>query len=786
MKFIQTSKVIAGCATLFGCLSAASAAVTVSVDMDPATAGIQSSVPAVAGQPITVDIVMTVGAEGVSSCGISVNFDNAELSLNGAPASAERLPAGFTTNLNAGVNSESQATGQVRTFEAVTLGNGPVNTSFVLGSISFTVPAPVTDGTADVTPGIFNAGVDGCFDNAGVAVTPAFVSGRVNLFVPQGPWVPIAGTMTHGENFNTLPPADIAWTDSGPLTGWYAQINNGTTPNGTLQASDGTVVLSGLLNCGAAAAADRALGSKATGTGNFANISHALLMRNVGARAMKLSRLRYAEELWRSGSSANLQEKVTVFYAVSAAPLASISSGTSNATAAAGPGFSALPAAASTFISSATINTALDGTIRSAVDFTLAAGTEPVILPGQYFTLKWTDTNENGFTDGHQAIDDVLLDFTELDCAITAAVSDVVRTPGPLLADPADDVVDFRLTVTGSGNVGAGWRVDAPAVLVPNSGTYGTSKNFSNVPIAQFVPDLVLTLADSATATCQTTATLTLPLLLGEITLGGSPSYLQVTGAPAIFRQTGARELTMDPGSAVLTTDAIAVIPGTEKCFTLTVLADDTSTGSGFEADDTLKVELLTSGPGTASETLTSDYDINRDGVISGGGVPVDDEFNLEQQAVAGKWTSTFLLVGTIPASATTFQVRITGAINGNVAGTSTEVYRCKDATVTVCTDTDRDGVNAAREWAHGTNPADPDSFFALSSIASTAGTTTLTVPGITGRTYQVLGSTGLTAWTREGLPASGTGAPLPLTRPTTAARTFRRILVAPVQTVIP
>ena len=156
-----------------------SAAVTISVDMDATTPGIQSTRTAGAGETFTVELVMTVDAAGVSSYGISANFDTTELSLNGAPASTELLPVGFTVNLNAGVNSESP--GQVRTFEATTLSNGPVSTSFVIGRINFTAPSPVTDGTADITLGFFNVGVDGCYDNAGNPVVPTFVSGKVDL-----------------------------------------------------------------------------------------------------------------------------------------------------------------------------------------------------------------------------------------------------------------------------------------------------------------------------------------------------------------------------------------------------------------------------------------------------------------------------------------------------------------------------------------------------------------------------------------------------------------------------
>ena len=164
----------------------AHAAVTVEVDTDPATPGIQSTRAAAVNDIFTIDLVMTADAAGVSSYGVSVDFDNLELMLNGSPASTELLPALFSFNFTPGVSSESQPLGQVRTFEAATFGSGPVSSSFVIGSISFKAIAPVTDGLLDITLGLFNTGVDGIFDNAGGDLGPSavFTGGQVD-FVPE-------------------------------------------------------------------------------------------------------------------------------------------------------------------------------------------------------------------------------------------------------------------------------------------------------------------------------------------------------------------------------------------------------------------------------------------------------------------------------------------------------------------------------------------------------------------------------------------------------------------------
>ena len=195
----------------FGCAAPAFAQVTISVDMDTTTPGIQSTRSALG--PFTAGLVMTVGPAGVSSYGISAQFDNTELSLVGAPASTELLPAGFTFHFTAGVAEESQAQGHVYSFEAATFGLGPANTNFTIGTINFTVTALVSDASADITLGFYNSSIDGLFDNAGNPVVPVSVNG----FVTPRPTLRIALTGT-----NTVL---VAWP--APSTGFNLQQNAG-------------------------------------------------------------------------------------------------------------------------------------------------------------------------------------------------------------------------------------------------------------------------------------------------------------------------------------------------------------------------------------------------------------------------------------------------------------------------------------------------------------------------------------------------------------------------------
>lgn len=180
MKQAKPLKAIIALACVIGSVSAAPGAITISVDMDLVTPGIQPIRTVSAGDTFTAGIVMNVDSAGVSSYGVSVLFDGAELLLNGSPAASELLPTGLIYNLTAGVALESQR--GVFTFEAVTLGTGPSSTNILIGTIALKIPP--TDYLPDITPGLYNPGVDGVYDNAGNAVTPIFSSG---LLTSPGP-----------------------------------------------------------------------------------------------------------------------------------------------------------------------------------------------------------------------------------------------------------------------------------------------------------------------------------------------------------------------------------------------------------------------------------------------------------------------------------------------------------------------------------------------------------------------------------------------------------------------
>ena len=166
----------------------------ISMDMDTAMAGIQSSRTASPGDIFDVGLVfdLTGAAGGLSSYGVSVQFKNAKLTLNGVPvtsAATEPLPVGYSFNISPGVSGAANdiggGIGNVLTFEAATFGLGPSAGTFTAGLISFKVSGPPALGGVDITPGLFNTGVDGLFDNSSAALSSVvFNSGSLSV-VPE-------------------------------------------------------------------------------------------------------------------------------------------------------------------------------------------------------------------------------------------------------------------------------------------------------------------------------------------------------------------------------------------------------------------------------------------------------------------------------------------------------------------------------------------------------------------------------------------------------------------------
>ncbi|MDJ0867441.1 MAG: PEP-CTERM sorting domain-containing protein [Myxococcota bacterium] len=169
-------------AFLFGTASTASAA-SVVLQWD-ATSGSgatgSNEIRALPGDALTLGVYLQPDERGVSSYGISIEFDRTdkELSLDlrsdagCSPGddcvAVEYLPSGFDFNFTdgPGASEDSSLTerGFQLTFEAATIGDGPTDGNLLIGEVFFTAVNPNDDGD-DVWSGLFDVRIDGLFGN---------------------------------------------------------------------------------------------------------------------------------------------------------------------------------------------------------------------------------------------------------------------------------------------------------------------------------------------------------------------------------------------------------------------------------------------------------------------------------------------------------------------------------------------------------------------------------------------------------------------------------------------
>ncbi len=146
--------------------------IIVSVDMDAATPGIQSSFQGTPGSTLTAGLWMQLtAATSIATYNFSVEYDRTELTFQ----SRSETPGNLTglSELDTS-NPNETATGRLRRFDGGTFASGPVGPfgPVKIGEIVFSTLNPA-GGPADfdVTPGRFEPLFDTFFDNGFAEVT---------------------------------------------------------------------------------------------------------------------------------------------------------------------------------------------------------------------------------------------------------------------------------------------------------------------------------------------------------------------------------------------------------------------------------------------------------------------------------------------------------------------------------------------------------------------------------------------------------------------------------------
>lgn len=381
----------------------------------------------------------------------------------------------------------------------------------------------------------------------------------------------------------------------------------------------------------------------------------------------------------------------------------------------------------------------------------------------------------------------------------TITFSSVTRNLGADLADAADDSYQFTLDVVGT-NTGAGYEIrsnDVGNTVLYATGTYGVTTAPITVP--QATTGIVI--VDLATPTLTKAATLNLagvPPAMGRTNFGGvvtavyhDPASVptpDVTSWRQAIANGGDTTLVLDayttvlnPGATItaaegtMATPAIDITGKSNVSVALTLRAFENS-ASGFETDDTMKIEIDVDTGGTVVTTnliATDSGDTNDNDVLNGyttsAAEPYDsfkerDEFNLALAAAAGSSSGTFDFTFNVPSGADKVTVRILGSNNSAAEKFFIQNLVIADNTSAPNADDDGDGVSNADEATAGTNPNDATSVFRIAGVTPDGATADLFhagFPTVNGKFYQGYYSTDLQTWTRDdSAPAvAGTGA---------------------------
>ncbi len=280
------------------------------------------------------------------------------------------------------------------------------------------------------------------------------------LWLPLALWLVAAGTMpgqvpTSGgiyqQNFDSLASSGTSnpWQDNSTIPGWYAAKTLGGTAVSTYRADGGSNNTGALYSFGVAgvnSAADRALGSIASGTpGHFAYGVRFLNDTEVTQTNILVS---YTGEQWRNGG--NIAAQTLAFsWRVSSGAITDADA----LNASVWMEFPALNFVSPTVGATAS---ALDGNAASSRQVFVNLLLEGVSLPpGNELFLRWLDLNDSG-NDHGLAVDDVTVLFGE-----AAANAPYVLTHPESRTVTVGDTVTFNVVAGGAPPLAYQWQFNS-------------------------------------------------------------------------------------------------------------------------------------------------------------------------------------------------------------------------------------------------------------------------------------------------------------------------------------
>lgn len=175
----------------------ASAAVTVSMDMDTSADGIQSVRNVTNGEAFDVGVILSItDASTVGGYIFSIRMDDLELSFNGSSVSPPPgLASGGTPAAASGGAARQAELGdvpylQLAPFSALGFGTSVPVGEYQIATLQLTADTVTTDGFLDILPGLFRPGSDLFLDGseADISGSVVFNGGSITAVPEPGTW----------------------------------------------------------------------------------------------------------------------------------------------------------------------------------------------------------------------------------------------------------------------------------------------------------------------------------------------------------------------------------------------------------------------------------------------------------------------------------------------------------------------------------------------------------------------------------------------------------------------
>ncbi len=436
------------------------------------------------------------------------------------------------------------------------------------------------------------------------------------------------------QSFDTLAATGTtnAWADNATIAGWYATQTVGTLS--AYRAGDGSTNNGALYSFGTAAAAERALGSAASGTpGNFFYAGR--YVNNTGAPITSLL-VAYTGEQWRNGGNATAQRLDFSYQVANAGAITGANAPNAGWTDVDALDFTS-PIASATAI-------ALDGNAaanQAALSNTITLN----VAPGQEVWIRWLDINDSG-NDHGLGIDNVSV--TPQGAAVASADLSLTKVD---VADPvtAGSNLTHTITLTNAGPDAAtaaaftdtlpadtsfvsltspgGWSCTTPAVGAGAGGTIDCST------ASQAVGSAVFTLT-----------TMVAPGVAAASVISNSATATSTTADPTTGNESATATTTVAVSadvsiSNVATPDPVSA--GSNLTYTITASNAGPSNAAAVNVSD-----VLAAGSTFVSLTSPGGWTCTTPAVGANGTVTCD----IASMAVGN---AAFTLVANVPAAAT-------------------------------------------------------------------------------------------------------------------------------------